>query len=115
MTERDSLLAYGHFVGGREDPAEGESIPVVDPSTGDQLAEVPAGDASDLDVAIESAHRFTRDVEAGRRYINEWFAGVVETPFGGYGMSGFGRDKGLEAIENSTQVKNVCANIDRRP
>jgi acyl-CoA reductase-like NAD-dependent aldehyde dehydrogenase len=58
------------------------------------------------------AHRFARDVRAGQIYINEWFAGGVETPFGGYGMSGFGREKGLAAVENFTQVKNVCANID---
>ncbi|WP_458190792.1 aldehyde dehydrogenase family protein [Haladaptatus sp. NG-WS-4] len=59
------------------------------------------------------AHRFARDVQAGQIYINEWFAGGVETPFGGYKMSGFGREKGLEAIENFTQTKNVCANISR--
>lgn len=58
------------------------------------------------------AHRFARDIEAGQVYINEWFAGGVETPFGGYKQSGFGREKGLEAIDSYTQVKNVCANID---
>ncbi|MCH7661681.1 MAG: aldehyde dehydrogenase family protein [Euryarchaeota archaeon] len=57
------------------------------------------------------AHRFAREVEAGQIYINEWFAGGVETPFGGFKDSGFGREKGLEAIESYTQVKNVCANI----
>lgn len=57
------------------------------------------------------AHRFAREVEAGQIYINEWFAGGVETPFGGFKDSGFGREKGLEAIESYTQTKNVCANI----
>lgn len=32
----------------------------------------------------------------------------------GHGTSGFGREEGLDAIENYTQVKNVCANIERR-
>ncbi|WP_433633632.1 aldehyde dehydrogenase family protein [Halomicrococcus sp. NG-SE-24] len=61
---------------------------------------------------VNRAHRFARDVDAGQIYVNEWFAGGVETPFGGYEMSGFGREKGLEAIENFTQTKNVCLNID---
>lgn len=61
---------------------------------------------------IGRAHRFARHAEAGQVYINEWFAGGVETPFGGYKHSGFGREKGLEAIESYTQVKNVCANIE---
>lgn len=61
---------------------------------------------------VGRAHRFARDVRAGQVYINEWFAGGVETPFGGYKQSGFGREKGLEAIRSYTQLKNVCANID---
>ena len=60
---------------------------------------------------IGRAHRFARDVRAGQIYINEWFAGGEETPFGGFKQSGFGREKGLAAIDSYTQVKNVCANI----
>ena len=56
--------------------------------------------------------RFAQAVDAGQIYVNEWFAGGVETPFGGYGMSGFGREKGLEAVDNFTQTKNVCLNIE---
>ncbi|MFC7009565.1 aldehyde dehydrogenase family protein [Halalkalicoccus salilacus] len=61
---------------------------------------------------VGRAHRFAREMKAGQVYINEWFAGGVETPFGGYKQSGFGREKGLEAIESYTQVKNVCARIE---
>jgi aldehyde dehydrogenase (NAD+) len=57
------------------------------------------------------AHRFARDVQAGQVYINEWFAGGEETPFGGFKKSGFGREKGLAAVDAYTQVKNVCADI----
>jgi len=63
---------------------------------------------------VGRAHRFARDVNAGQIYINEWFAGGEETPFGGFKQSGFGREKGLEAVQSYTQVKNVCANIERR-
>jgi aldehyde dehydrogenase (NAD+) len=63
---------------------------------------------------IGRAHRFAREVDAGQIYINEYFAGGNETPFGGYKQSGIGRENGVQAIENYTQVKNVCANIDLR-
>ncbi|WP_436348473.1 aldehyde dehydrogenase family protein [Natronorubrum sp. FCH18a] len=61
---------------------------------------------------LRRAHRFARDVVAGQVYVNEWFAGGVETPFGGYRQSGFGREKGLQALEQFTETKNVCLNID---
>ncbi|WP_227378948.1 aldehyde dehydrogenase family protein [Haladaptatus halobius] len=61
---------------------------------------------------LNRAHRFARDVVAGQVFINEWFAGGVETSFGGYRQSGFGREKGMEALRTFTTTKNVCANID---
>ena len=61
---------------------------------------------------IGRAHRFAREVEAGGVYINEWFSSGIEAPFGGYKDSGLGRAKGLAALEEYTQTKNVCARID---
>ena len=63
---------------------------------------------------VGRAHRFAREVDAGQIYINEYFAGGNETPFGGFKDSGIGRENGVQAIDNYTQVKNVCANIGRR-
>lgn len=60
---------------------------------------------------VGRAHRFARDIEAGQVFVNEWFAGGIETPFGGYKESGVGREKGLAALESYTQLKNVCLNI----
>ncbi|THE65614.1 aldehyde dehydrogenase family protein [Salinadaptatus halalkaliphilus] len=60
---------------------------------------------------LRRAHRFARDVVAGQVYVNEWFAGGVETPFGGTRQSGFGREKGLEGLEQFAETKNVCVNI----
>lgn len=60
---------------------------------------------------IGRAHRYAREVDAGQIYINQYFAEDISTPFGGYKQSGRGREKGLEAIHEYTQVKNVCANI----
>lgn len=57
------------------------------------------------------AHRFARDVDAGQVYINEYFAGGIEVPFGGNRHSGFGREKGLEGMRSYCQSKSVVANI----
>jgi acyl-CoA reductase-like NAD-dependent aldehyde dehydrogenase len=50
---------------------------------------------------------------AGQVFVNEWYAGGVETPFGGYGKSGYGREKGREALWNYVQTKNIA--MRRKP
>jgi aldehyde dehydrogenase (NAD+) len=57
---------------------------------------------------LDHALRLATQIEAGQIYVNEYFAGGEETPFGGFKQSGFGREKGLEALRNYTQVKNVA-------
>ena len=57
---------------------------------------------------IDAAHRAARRIRAGQIFINEWFAGGVETPFGGYSKSGYGREKGREALWNYVQTKNIA-------
>jgi len=58
----------------------------------------------DLDRATMAASR----LRAGQVFVNEWYAGGVETPFGGYGKSGYGREKGREALWNYVQTKNIA-------
>jgi (Z)-2-((N-methylformamido)methylene)-5-hydroxybutyrolactone dehydrogenase len=66
---------------------------------------------SDIDKALWAAGQ----IESGQVYINTYGAGGgVELPFGGQKQSGFGREKGLEAIHEYTQVKTVAARV-RRP
>lgn len=58
---------------------------------------------------INKAHALASRIRAGQIFINTYGAGGgVELPFGGYKKSGFGREKGLEALASYTQVKNVC-------
>ncbi len=57
------------------------------------------------------AHRLARDIEAGQVYINEYFAGGISVPFGGNKSSGFGREKGLEALRSYCKLKSVAACI----
>nr|WP_243506042.1 MULTISPECIES: aldehyde dehydrogenase family protein [Bacillaceae] len=55
------------------------------------------------------AHRVADASECGRVFINHYGAGAgITHPFRGYKHSGFGREKGLEALRNYTQVKNVA-------
>jgi aldehyde dehydrogenase (NAD+) len=58
-----------------------------------------------------TAHRFARDLDAGQVYINEYFAGGIEVPFGGNRRSGFGREKGLEGLRSYCRIKSVAARI----
>jgi aldehyde dehydrogenase (NAD+)/betaine-aldehyde dehydrogenase len=58
-----------------------------------------------------AAHRLARDIDAGQVYINEYFAGGISVPFGGNRQSGFGREKGLEALRSYSRTKSVAALI----
>jgi aldehyde dehydrogenase (NAD+) len=60
---------------------------------------------------LARAHRVAARLEAGQVFVNEWMAGGVETPLGGYKMSGYGREKGLEALHHYTQVKCVTIRL----
>ncbi|WP_169568610.1 aldehyde dehydrogenase family protein [Sneathiella limimaris] len=57
------------------------------------------------------AHWAADRLIAGQVFINEWFAGGIETPFGGMKRSGYGREKGQEALLNYVQTKNVGIRI----
>ncbi|MCC5940886.1 MAG: aldehyde dehydrogenase family protein [Balneolaceae bacterium] len=57
------------------------------------------------------AHRVTNAIHAGQVYVNGYGAGGgVELPFGGMKKSGFGREKGFEALYDVTAVKTVVIN-----
>ncbi|MCR9112361.1 MAG: aldehyde dehydrogenase family protein [Rhodobacteraceae bacterium] len=60
---------------------------------------------------LDRASRAAQKLRAGQVFVNQWFAGGVETPFGGYGKSGYGREKGREALWNYVQTKNVAIRV----
>ena len=61
---------------------------------------------------LDRATKVAREMRAGQIFVNEWYAGGVETPFGGYRKSGYGREKGREALMNYVQTKNVAIKIN---
>jgi aldehyde dehydrogenase (NAD+) len=60
---------------------------------------------------LSRAHRVAAAIEAGQIYVNEYQAGGVETPLGGYKNSGYGREKGIEALHHYTQLKCVTIKL----
>lgn len=57
---------------------------------------------------LSRAHRIAAEVRAGQVYVNTYGAGGgVELPFGGFGKSGYGREKGVEALDAYTATKTV--------
>lgn len=65
----------------------------------------------DIDKALRMAH----GIRAGQVHVNATGVGTgVELPFGGYKHSGWGREKGLEALASYTQTKNVCIGFGNR-
>ncbi|KAL4374844.1 hypothetical protein S245_017490 [Arachis hypogaea] len=64
---------------------------------------------------MDIANTVSRSIRAGIVWINCFFAFDVDCPFGGYKMSGFGRDYGLEALHKYLQVKSVATPIYNSP
>lgn len=60
---------------------------------------------------LSRAMRCARRLKSGQVFINEWYAGGIETPFGGVGLSGFGREKGQEALYSYVRTKNVAIRV----
>jgi aldehyde dehydrogenase (NAD+)/betaine-aldehyde dehydrogenase len=61
---------------------------------------------------ISRAHRLAADIEAGQVYVNTYGAGGgVELPFGGFKKSGYGREKGYDALDTFTATKTVVVHL----
>jgi aldehyde dehydrogenase (NAD+) len=58
---------------------------------------------------IGLAHHLAKRLQVGQVFVNNYGAGGgIELPFGGFKQSGIGREKGVIALNEYTQVKNVC-------
>ncbi len=56
---------------------------------------------------LTRAHRVIARLQAGTCWINHYNVTPIELPFGGYKLSGIGRENGRAAIEHYTQLKSV--------
>jgi acyl-CoA reductase-like NAD-dependent aldehyde dehydrogenase len=106
---------------------------VVDVPTDSRLATeevfgpvLPVWKVQDLDEAIERANdtpyglgssiwtrdagaidRAIRDIDAGITWVNQLHYGYDELPFGGIKQSGFGREHGVEALDEYVELKSA--------
>ncbi len=60
---------------------------------------------------ISRALRVADRIEAGQIFVNIWNTMSVQTPFGGHKNSGYGREKGIEAIHHYSHLKTVTVKI----
>ncbi|KAM6989971.1 4-trimethylaminobutyraldehyde dehydrogenase B [Tautogolabrus adspersus] len=56
---------------------------------------------------VKRAHRVVEHLQAGSCFINNYNITPVEVPFGGFKMSGIGRENGQVTIEHYSQLKTV--------
>ena len=60
---------------------------------------------------VHRAHRVAHAIRAGTVWVNAYRAISFTTPFGGFGMSGWGRENGVAAIEHYTETKSIWVEL----
>ena len=60
---------------------------------------------------IKKAHKLAAQIKAGTIWINCFNAFDAAVPFGGYKMSGYGRELGKHSIDLYTNIKSVWVNL----
>lgn len=61
---------------------------------------------------VGRAHRVAEEIRSGQVFVNTYGAGGgVQLPFGGWKRSGYGREKGFEALVGYTQTKTIAIGI----
>lgn len=68
-----------------------------------------AGDSREgyLVTPSKGGFRVARRIDVGMAFINNYFRGVIGTPFGGTKYSGYGREHAIETLREFTYTKMV--------
>ena len=61
---------------------------------------------------LARAHKLAREMKSGMVWVNCYKRVNPGSPFGGVGVSGYGREMGFDAMREYTQVKSVWINVD---
>lgn len=61
---------------------------------------------------LSRAHKVARDVRAGMVWVNSYKRVNPGSPFGGVGVSGYGREMGFEAMREYSEPKATWINVD---
>jgi len=65
--------------------------------------------------SVSRAHRLTQRLRAGIVWVNTYRAISPMAPFGGYGMSGYGREGGADALQDYSRTKTVWVRTSDSP
>jgi len=83
---------------------EAEAIRIANDTSYGLASGIQTGD-------LRRALRLADKIKAGTVWLNTWHKYHPNAPFGGYKMSGYGREQGAEALESYTQHKTIWANL----
>ena len=61
---------------------------------------------------LSRAHRFADAMRSGMVWVNSYKRVSPGSPFGGTGLSGYGREMGCEAMREYTEAKSIWINVD---
>ena len=64
---------------------------------------------------LERALRVVKEVRAGITWVNAFNPTFNEAPWGGYKMSGIGRELGVHGLEEYQEIKQVNINLTPGP
>ncbi len=93
----------------------GPVLPVIPFDTEDEAIRLANDTSFGLASGIQTgdlrrALRLADRIKAGTVWLNTWHNYHPNAPFGGYKMSGYGREQGREAWESYTQYKTIWVN-----
>jgi aldehyde dehydrogenase (NAD+) len=60
---------------------------------------------------IHRAHRVAHRLQAGTIWVNTYRTMSYATPFGGYKLSGWGRENGLDSVREFTETKTIWVEL----
>ena len=63
---------------------------------------------------VDTIQRFAQNILAGTVWVNTYFSGMPQAPFGGFKMSGIGREGGIEGVLAYCEVKTVTMAIPQK-
>jgi aldehyde dehydrogenase (NAD+) len=94
----------------------GPVVPIIPFETEDEAIRIandtPYGLAAGIQTSdIRRALRLADRINAGTIWTDTWHKYHPNAPFGGYKMSGYGREQGAEALESYTQYKTIWLNL----
>ena len=61
---------------------------------------------------LQRAHKVAAQMRSGMVWVNSYKRANPGSPFGGTGLSGYGREMGFEAMREYTEAKSVWINVD---